>query len=68
MSDDLEAILMQIKAERERHRANLEKWKQAGGRLENYPEHETIDDMIARETTAVENLTKAIDRLKKISI
>ncbi|MHB1304541.1 MAG: hypothetical protein ACYCZB_13850 [Acidiphilium sp.] len=65
MSNDLVTIFEKMKAERERHLDRLNKWKAAGGTLENYPEHETIDDFIARERSAIENLSVAISRIKQ---
>jgi hypothetical protein len=52
-----------MKANHERHRDRLVRWKIAGGKLENYPEHETIDDFIQREIDAIDGLSTAIERL-----
>lgn len=63
MTDNLKSLLEQMREERQAHLRRLERWKAAGGKLENYPEQETIDDFIERERHAVENLQAAIDRL-----
>lgn len=63
MSNDLADLFGRMKDDHEKHRDRLAIWKGAGGQLENFPEGQTIDDMIEREQRAVENLERAIEQL-----
>tara|TARA_R110002072_G_scaffold302300_2_gene484647 strand:- start:6973 stop:7176 length:204 start_codon:yes stop_codon:yes gene_type:complete len=65
MSNDLADLFRKMKSDHEKHRDRLSAWKAAGGKLDNFPDGESIDDMIAREKRAVENLDQAIERLSK---
>lgn len=63
MSNELIDLFSKMSADHKRHCDRLEAWKMAGGKLENFPEGETVDDMIVREKRAIENLDQAIKRL-----
>lgn len=67
MSNDLITMFQAMKSEHERHRDRLVLWKNNGARLQSFPENETIDDMIERETRAVENIGMAIARLETLA-
>jgi hypothetical protein len=60
MLDLFEKMLQDHKS----HLDRLERWKELGGSLQNYPEGETIDDFIRREQLAVDNLQRTISVLK----
>lgn len=47
------------------HLDRLKRWKQAGGELRNYPEGESLYDFINREEAAIENIERAMARLKE---
>jgi hypothetical protein len=63
MSNELTELLGKMKMDHEKQRDRLAVWKEAGGKLKNFPEGETIDDMIAREQRAVVNLERALGHL-----
>lgn len=56
-------LLKKMRENHQEHLENLVKLQAKGVSLENFPEHESIDDFINREQTAIDNLSKAIDRL-----
>jgi hypothetical protein len=58
-------ILEAMKTSHQNHLERLERWKAEGGKLENYPNNETIDDFINRERLAVSRFTMSIEHLKK---
>ena len=64
MGDGINQALQKMCDDHTRHLQRLKRWKESGGQLENYPEHETIDDFIEREERAIRNLRRAIASLK----
>ncbi len=63
-----EPILPILEAMKTSHMAHLERliaYKAAGGRLDDDPNHETIDDLINREKLAVSRYASSIDHLRK---
>jgi hypothetical protein len=67
MSDNFVAVLERMRDAHQRHLRNLLLWKEAGGELRNYPEGQTLEDFITRETAAVENLSLAIERWNRMN-
>ena len=65
MPEPIIPILEAMKASHQNHLERLERWKAEGGRLENYPNNETIDDFINRERLAVSRFTNSIEPLKR---
>jgi hypothetical protein len=65
MPEPIIPILEAMKASHQNHLERLERWKAEGGRLENYPNNETIDDFINRERLAVSRFTNSIEHLKR---
>jgi broad specificity phosphatase PhoE len=64
----MEAVIDNFEKMLENHRNHLnrlKRWKQAGGELKNYPEGESLDDFIKREEAAIENIERAMTRLKE---
>lgn len=60
----IEVFEKMLKNHRE-HLDKLQRWKQAGGALQSYPEGETLDDFIKREETAISNIERAIEQLRR---
>jgi hypothetical protein len=54
-----------MKLDHEAHLRRLEIWRDAGGTLDDFPDHETIDDFIAREIIAIRSLSDSIQLLKE---
>ncbi len=61
---ELSDKLSRMKDDHEKHLGRLMRWKASGGTLANYPDGETIDDMIEREKRAIQNLAEAIEKIK----
>jgi hypothetical protein len=67
MANGLIESLRLMKADHEKHFERLVRWKANGGKLENYPDGERLDDFLAREQFAIENVAKAIEELERRS-
>jgi hypothetical protein len=61
----LSDLFSEMKSDHEAHLRRLEIWRDAGGKLDDFPGHETINDFIEREVTAINSLSLSIDLLKQ---
>lgn len=64
-----EPIIPILEAMRTSHATHLErlvKFKQEGGRLDNDPNHETIEELINRERLALARFASSIEHMSKV--
>jgi hypothetical protein len=65
MAESIIPILQSMHASHTEHLARLLKWKEAGGKLEEDPNHETIDELINRERLAISRFASSIAHIEK---
>ncbi|MDR3520149.1 MAG: hypothetical protein P4L54_00890 [Acidocella sp.] len=66
MPEPILPILEAMKASHSLHLERLLKFKEAGGKLDGDPNHETIEELINRERLAVSRFASSIEHMSKV--
>jgi hypothetical protein len=66
MPEPILPILEAMRASHESHLQRLVAYKQQGGRLDDDPHHETIEELINRERLALSRYASSIDHMLKV--